>query len=500
MSYLKFMVLFLCRRLPSAAALKIRGPQISAFPLVRRLACLACLFSAGVFQTVQADLPEPLAKALRQASVPESAVSLLIQRLDSVVSDVAHYAAQASNPASVMKLLTTLAALDTLGPAYTWRTRVLVDGQVVDGVLHGHLILQGGGDPSLTQERFGSLLREVRARGIREILGDVILDNSLYAIELPEPGDFDQAPLKPYNANPAPLLVNYNAVTLRLSPVDARLSARLEPPSLPVELTGALDAQGVCTDWQDQLDIQRNGDILRISGRYPLACGERSLWLNLMCPAATAATAFKSLWQELGGVHTGQMRLGQTPTTARLWLEHESIPLSLIVRDINKFSNNVMAKMLFLNLGTARYGAPATWEKGQAAMLAWLTDRGLNFPEVVVENGSGLSRLERISPASMATLLTWAARQPLYYDFAASLPALGQDGTQKRRLNGTPLAGRAWLKSGSLNGIRNLAGYFMDAEGRRKVLVLFINHANPAQALQAQQAILTWALSSQIGE
>jgi D-alanyl-D-alanine carboxypeptidase/D-alanyl-D-alanine-endopeptidase (penicillin-binding protein 4) len=370
---------------------------------------------------------------------------------------------------------------------------------VIDGILHGHLILQGGGDPSLTQERFWSLLREVRARGIREIHGDVILDNGLYAIDLPEPGDFDQAPLKPYNANPAALLVNYNAVSLRLSPVDSRLVARLDPPSLPFDLAATLDGQGVCIDWQEQLDIQREGDILHIAGRYPESCGERSLWLNLMCPAATAAAAFKSLWQELGGVHTGQMRLGQAPATARLWLEHESIPLSLIVRDINKFSNNVMAKMLFLNLGMARYGAPATWEKAQAAMLAWLAEKGMNFPELVVENGSGLSRLERISPTSMTTLLTWAARQPLYYDFAASLPALGQEGTQKRRLNGTPLAGRAWLKSGSLNGIRNLAGYILDAEGRRKVLVLFINHANPVQALQAQQAILTWALSSQTG-
>lgn len=205
------------------------------------LACLGMVLAALIGLTpAQAALPEAISQALRQVAIAESGVGLVIQPLDSDVPDVSHAATLASNPASVMKLLTTLAALDSLGPAHTWKTRVLVDGEVAGGILHGNLILQGGGDPSLTQERFWSLLREVRARGIREIHGDVLLDNSLYAIELPEPGDFDQAPLKTYNANPAPLLVNYNAVTLRLAAINGRLEAALEPSSLPIELTSTL--------------------------------------------------------------------------------------------------------------------------------------------------------------------------------------------------------------------------------------------------------------------
>jgi D-alanyl-D-alanine carboxypeptidase/D-alanyl-D-alanine-endopeptidase (penicillin-binding protein 4) len=148
-----------------------------------------------------------------------------------------------------------------------------------------------------------------------------------------------------------------------------------------------------------------------------------------------------------------------------------------------------------LNLGAQRYGAPATWDKGRAAINAWLAEKGLVFPELVLENGSGLSRIERIAPASLAALLAWAARQPLYYEFAASLPALGLEGTQRRRLNDTPASGRAWLKSGTLNGVRNLAGYFLDAAGRRKLLVLLINHANNGQSVQAQQAILEWLMT-----
>ena len=211
---------------------------------------------------------------------------------------------------------------------------------------------------------------------------------------------------------------------------------------------------------------------------------------------ATAAVMFRALWGELGGEFEGQVREADAPEDAREWLRYASPPLSEIVRDINKHSNNVMAKMLFLNLGVARFGGVATWEKSERAIRAWLANKDLHIPELVLQNGSGLSRIERISAASMASLLLWAARQPLYYEFAASLPALGLEGTQRRRMNGRPQAGRGWLKTGSLNGSRALAGYVMDERGQRKVLVFFVNHRNASQVSVAQNALLEWAMSS----
>ncbi len=442
----------------------------------------------------QAALPEPLRTQMDRLGIDGSAVGLWVQNLAHVSPELAHQPDTAFNPASVMKLVTTLAALDTLGPAHVWKTRVWIRGPLEDGVLHGDLILQGGGDPSLTQERFWALLREVYARGVREIRGDVVIDNGFYGIEPEDPGAFDQAPLKPYNAAPTALLVNYNVLTLRLYPQDGQAMARLDPPGLPVVTGLSLDARSPCNHWRNRLDIRREGDRLEVFGSYPLACGEQRVWLNLMCPPATAATLFRALWGELGGTHTGQIRLGEMPGDARLWLEHDSEPLSLIARDVNKFSNNVMAKMLLLNLGAHRHGGPATWEKGQATLHAWLAEKGINAPELVVENGAGLSRLERASPRTMARLLHWAAQQPLFYEFAASLPALGLEGTQRNRLRDSPNAGRAWLKTGSLNGVRNLAGYFMDTAGRRKSLVLFIQQQDPARAAKLQEAVLNWVL------
>ncbi|NCS65820.1 MAG: D-alanyl-D-alanine carboxypeptidase/D-alanyl-D-alanine-endopeptidase [Betaproteobacteria bacterium] len=443
----------------------------------------------------QADpLPNIIRVALRQAQIPRDHIGLVVQALDHTKAMTRFNADVAFNPASVMKAVTTLAALDTLGPAYTFKTQILIDGAIADGVLAGNLVIRGGGDPALTLEHFHTLLREIRARGIGKIDGDVIFDNSFFAIAAEDPTAFDGEPLKPYNAAPAALLVNYNVLPLRLAPVQDGLSAHLEPPDLPVENRLDPDNETACAGWRHGLTASREGDRLMLSGRYPTACGDRVLWLNLMPPAATAAAVFRAEWARLGGVLTGQIRLNETPASATSLLDFNSPPLTEIVRGANKFSNNVMAKMLLLDLGAARFGAPATWDKGQRAIREWLIEQDLAIPELVIENGSGLSRAERISAASMARLLIRASKLPLYYEFAASLPALGLEGTQRHRLKDTPLAGRAWLKSGSLDGIHNLAGYVLDADGQRKAVVLFLRAMSARQAETIQAAVLHWAM------
>ncbi len=445
---------------------------------------------------VRADLPAAVDQALRQAGIPDTHVGILVRDIDNPAPLLAHGEGRSLNPASVMKLVTTLAALDTLGPAHTFKTRIWVEGEIKDGILTGNLILQGGGDPGLTQERFWLLLRELRARGLREIRGDVIFDNSFYELESVDPAAFDQAPLRPYNAPPAALLANFNTLNLRLGVLGNLVQARIDADdALPLD--NRLEASDVpCNGWREQLGVTLEEGRLTLAGRYPTACGEQVHPLNLLSPEATVAVLFRTLWREAGGLHTGRIRPCTPGPDARLLLEFDSPPLSSLVRDVNKFSNNVMAKMLFLNMGANRYGAPATWDKGARALREWLAEKGLMSEEIVLENGSGLSRIERISAASLARLLAYAASRPAYYEFAASLPAVGLEGTQKGRLNGSPLAGQAWLKTGSLNGARNLAGYVLRPDGRRRILVMLVNHRNALAAAKAQDALLEWAASA----
>ncbi len=442
--------------------------------------------------SARAELPADVSLALQQAGIPDSQVAAVLHDLDDDEPILLHRPQQAMNPASVMKLVTTLAALDTLGPAHTFKTRVLLDGPLRDGVLEGNLILQGGGDPALTLERIWLLLRELRERGVREVRGDLILDGSHYALGPQDPAAFDQAPLYPYNAPVAALLLNFNAVYLRLNSDGTTVNARLDPVSAVPVLDNQLQAtHGPCRITREQM--LHSDSQLTLQGHYAAACGERTIALNLLAPEPTAAAWFRQLWANLGGRLHGTVRIADTPEEAQLLLEFESLPLAQLVRDTNKYSNNVIAKMLLLNLGAARYGAPATWDKGRRAIQSWLEERHLECGQLVLENGSGLSRDERMTAQFMARLLRWASRQPAWFEFAASLPAVGLEGTQRNRLTQSATRGQAWLKSGSLQGVRNLAGYVRTPEGRRRVVVFLINHERAEAGKLAQDALIEWA-------
>ena len=163
-----------------------------------------------------------------------------------------------------------------------------------------------------------------------------------------------------------------------------------------------------------------------------------------------------------------------------------------MVRDINKFSNNVMARQLYLTIAADQAGVPASTANGQRAIKAWLARKGIDVPELVIENGSGLSRIERISAQSLTTLLVAAFRSPVMPELVASLPLIAVDGTMRRRMKSESIAGQAHIKTGSLSDVRAIAGYVLDRNGRRYAVSMIVNHANAQQSQAAQDALLNW--------
>ncbi len=448
-----------------------------------------CLATPGLSLPAQAalsaPLPLPLSQALARAGIPAEAVGLWVQPAAQAEPSFHHEEQRSFNPASVMKLITTLAALDQLGAAHTFQTEVLIDGPIKNGILDGSLYLKAGGDPTLTTERVSALLRALRARGLQTIRGDLILDTQYYALTPPDPAEFDAAPERPYNAPPAALLFNYNTLALTFTPQNGGIEVRTEPPVFVIK-ADLRAGNGGCNGWQERLKPVIHGQELHLQGDYPLACGARTAWFNLLSPADNNRLHLASLWQELGGSIGGQIRPGTTPATAEALLKFASRPLVEIVRDINKHSNNVMTRMLLLNLGAAQFGPPATPEKAQQAIAAWLAQRGLSLPGLVIDNGAGLSREARLTPAGLGQLLHWARTRPWFFEFAASLPALGIDGTLKKRSAPAHQIGRAYLKTGSLRGVRAWAGYLQDEHTPGlhggHTLVLIINHPSAGEA------------------
>jgi D-alanyl-D-alanine carboxypeptidase/D-alanyl-D-alanine-endopeptidase (penicillin-binding protein 4) len=412
---------------------------------------------------------------------------------------VAVGAERAMNPASSIKLLTTYAALELLGPAYAWQTEAYAAGTLSQNVLAGDLVLKGYGDPKLTLESFWLLLRDLRGRGLREIRGDLVLDRSHFSAAEFDPSQFDDQPNRPYNTGPDALLVNYKAIRLQFVPDPEARAVRIIPePALPqVQIVNQLVLDAApCGDWVARLKLDGQGGAsaarLQFAGHYSRECGERVRHFSVLSHPQYVLGLFTQLWRELGGVFAGGVREGAAPREARLLASLQSPALAEVVRDINKYSNNVMARQLYLTLGAAGAGAPATPEKAHRVIRQWLAGKDLNFPELVLENGSGLSRIERISARNLGQILLAAYQSAVMPELMASLPVAAVDGTMRKRLAGAELAGQAHIKTGSLTGVRSIGGYVLDTQGRRVVVVLMINHANAGNAQPVQDALLRW--------
>jgi len=448
------------------------------------------------------ELPKPLADALRATSVPQSSVAIVVQDLGAARPALSHNADVPMNPASVMKLATTFAALELLGPAYRWKTEAYVTGALRDGVLEGDLLLKGYGDPKLDYESFWMLLRALRGKGLREIRGDLVLDRSFFAPLQGDPARFDGDALRPYNVLPDALLVHYKSLRFAFVPEPEREAVRIyaepRPPGLEVANRLRLSA-GSCLEGRAFRDMLQAGfeagppPRATFAGRYPIACGEKDLHVALLAPNEQVAGILRELWPEMGGAWGGHVREGAVPPEARLLHTHESAPLAQMIRDINKFSNNVMARQLYLTLATASSEPPARPELAAETVRHWLAVKGIPAPELAVENGAGLSRSDRLSAASLAALLQAAWASAVMPEFIASLPLAAVDGTMKKRLIGDPVAGQAHVKTGLLSDVRAMAGYVLDRKGRRKVVVMVMNHPNAPDAEAATDALLRWA-------
>ena len=458
------------------------------------LAALACIPCKAQPAAQQLTLPATVEAALQRAQVPKESMVAVVQDLGATQPRLSWQNQTPVNPASLMKLLTTTAALDLLGPAWTWNTPVWLTGTVQpNGVLEGNLVIKGSGDPKLVVERLWLLMRRVQQLGVREIRGDIVLDRSAFVVPEQNPADFDGEPLRPYNASADALLINYKAMVMTFTPDTARGVAWVSPDlplaghSLPatVPLSTA-----TCGDWRGGLKADfSSASQWRLGGSYPSSCGEK-FWPVAYTDAKTYnERAVLGLWQNLGGKLTGVVRDGNAPSTAPTF-EFASPAVSEVIRDINKYSNNVMAQQLFFTLA-AQQRTPAGLDASREVLKQWVLEQvGDAGRGLVVDNGSGLSRNNRVTAQLLAQLLRRTWNSPTMPELVSSLPIGGVDGTMRRSKSAT---GRTHLKTGSLRDVVGIAGYVLAPSGQRFVLVGIINHPNANAARPALDALVQWA-------
>ena len=461
------------------------------------------LFISGLLGFANAwaeGLPMSVVQALTSAGIPQEAVSVFVQRVDMTVPQIAIQADRPMSPASVMKLLTTYAALDKLGDAYGWVTRVYADSPIRDGVLKGNLIFQGGGDPALSFESFQSLLAFLKAQGLQEIRGDLVIDNHWAQSPVEVPLAFDNQPYRAYNAIPEAMMVNGKAIEVSFEVQQANINIHLEPEMDNLKVVNHMRLGELpCSGWKERLNLsvghqgQQASVVFR--GIYPRSCDHQTMELAPLNGVDYMAGLFRRMWQAEGGQWAGEVQQRKTSSKAQLLIEWPSVPLAEVVRLTNKYSNNLMARQLLMTLGAEYSQLPAGADQGVTALSTWLQSKQLHFPELTIENGSGLSRQERISTEHLGLLLLSAWRSSEKQSFLDSLPVAGVDGTLERRFIQSPIRGHARMKTGSLEGVKALAGYLQDQQEKEWVVVFIVNHPHAASAWEAEQALLEWLYS-----
>jgi len=482
------------------------------------------------------ELPETVTKLLKKYKLSADNLSVYIRDLNANKPLLEHNVDEMRSPASTMKLLTTYAGLKGLGPNYGWRTEAWVRGEIDDkGVLNGDLILKGYGDPFLVYENFWKFVKALRVKGLKEISGDVIIDNSYFSLPNHDAGAFDGKPFRVYNAQSSPLMFNFQATRFlfkpKLSVAEEEKQKRIKKDKLkkkgekrrkrggrkPIGTVEVIPYPNIIGfKFDNQLELiggkcrrshlrpkfsKKDDGTLVIKGNYAKKCGQKFILRAVSSPAEHAFNAFRDFWTDLHGTIKGHLRLGRVKAGDERFHTYSSPTLGEQIRLINKWSNNVMTRQVLLTLGARKYGPPGTLEKGTQAVLDILQENDIdigsdeNNNKIILENGSGLSRNALISAKQMASLLETAYRDAYMPEFMSSLALPGVDGTLVNRFRKEDLRGRSHFKTGTLNFVAAISGYMLNRKGKRLVIVIQHNDKKTGggRATKIQNALLRWS-------
>lgn len=463
------------------------------------LYCALALYAVPAGAT--AAVPEPLRALLTEYRVPDAHIGLYVESLDDGAVVASLSAAQAFNPASVIKLLPSLAALETLSPSYEWATKVYAEKRPADGVLDGNLYIKGGGDPYLTVESTWALLKSVHALGIDRIAGDIVLDAGVFDLPSHDPGAFDDKPHRIYNGPAGGLMLNFWSLRFTISAQAGSVHIDAFPDSTRLKVVNRVNySEAACdrrkryvgyrvTEGTDSVTVTFNGVLSR---RCPPVVITRAV-----IPAHHYASyVLPGLWRDAGGILGGTVRSGDVPEDAEHIYSHPSRSLGEVVRATNKFSNNMMARHLLFALGSLHKDSGITVADGKAALQEWMLSRGVDVPGLHIVNGSGLSRDTRVSAVGMANVLRAGFESRYAPEFLSAFPVAGEDWAMaSRKYSGSGVSVR--LKTGLIDHVRAMAAYVTTPDGSTYSAVLLVNHPGAHRGLgtRLQDALIRYLLA-----
>lgn len=449
-------------------------------------------------QTIEI-LPKETRAILEIRDLPSKTLSVYAVNIDTNEVILSWNSSTPKNPASVMKLLTTAVALDTLGPTYRWHTDFYLSGTLENETLNGDLIIKGYGDPSLTSEKIWGMLKDLRKKGIKNITGDLLLDDSYFSHPNYVPGAFDNEPLRTYNVGPNALMFNFKAIEFHVEAdiendsVNIIQDPKLESLSVINKL---IPIEGGCEGFQRGIRMVPNKvfNKLTFMGTFPASCKDFSLYRSMLSHNEYTYALFKDIWHQVGGDFSGNWRNIIFDALDEPFFSHDSETLAQVIANINKHSNNVMTRNLLLTLAAERYNSPATQKKGRMVIDEWLEVKTLNRAGFDYDNGAGLSRHSRLTAEQIVEILLEVYKGPFMPEFMASLSLSGLDGTMLERFSDEELTGKLHVKTGMINHVSSIAGYMYSKDGKRYSFAIIqnFNDIHRGYGEEVQETLIRW--------
>ncbi len=442
------------------------------------------------------SLPEEIVARAQRARVSLSDLSIVAVPLNGQGKTIFYNAREPRQPASIEKTVTAAVAFSTLGPAKIWTTVLAADEEPEDGVIKGNLYLIGGGDPFLSMERFWLLVDNLKARGVKRIEGNLVVDRSLFSVPDVNPFSFDGEGNRPYNLGPDALMINSRALFIKIRPDPEKGVAFLYPePALEnITIPKSIPlSRGGCGAWRTQIQPDYSNPYKPVfNGAYPLSCGKNDLLYTAFSQNEYIQAVFGGLWKQGGGTWKGKVVSGKAPEERVALAVSNSQPLTQMVYNMNKYSNNLMARQVFLALGKTGKGEPKTLAASRRTVRDWANSLGIPEKELYVDNGSGLSRTSRLSAYAEAKVLEAMWNSSYMPEFMASLPVSNVDGTMRKR---RVAPGFAHIKTGYVSSVRSIAGYVLTKTGHRYAVVAIINGSGALGGTSVLDSVIDWVYS-----
>ena len=446
-------------------------------------------------------LPQGINEHIRKSGISKRDISIYIKEVGSAGKVVASLNAEKTRtPASVIKVLSTYAAVLKLGFDYRWPTKFYTTGVLANGVLSGDLYVKGFGDPTLGDNDLEKIVSRIHAEGIKKITGNIIIDRTYFQVGNKNTSGFDNHTYSAYNAMPDAMMFNERVSTVCVTP--RKRDVYKESVDHSYKVVNNLkyvnkSCRGKYSWPRAVVDQSQAIPTVVLKGKISKKCGKRDICYVLTKPYKSFYYALKAKLRAKGVKVGGALSLKKVPKNAKELFTYHSKSLEKIISKTAKKSNNLYARHLLLLLGAKRYGAPATVQKGRKAVERILRAKhALGRGTLKIDNGSGLSRTAKLTAKMLATMYD-NAYERYGQRWMKTLSIAGVDGTIKKRFRGTSVRNRAWMKTGTLRRTKNIGGYVKNKAGKLYTVVILVTSTKGKwKAAKLQNDIMQWLVNT----